>query len=209
MRRCPRLASPPALSLKPAPCWARFSTWLRNNWRDVSPTRARISTRLARRSTRCSPAKRAFEASSSPGVIAAILRGETPSLLAVRPDLPPALDRIVRTCLEKDPEARFASLHDVAMGLQWVRDEMRAGPPSGTDASGAPARRRFSITTAVVATMLVAIILGLSIVGWLLVKAPEGRLQLQHALQVTFATGAETQPAWSPDGGRIAYTAGA
>ncbi len=153
--------------------------------------------------------KRAFEASSSPGVIAAILRGETPSLLAVRPDLPPALDRILRTCLDKDPEARFASMHDVAMGLQWVRDEIRAGPPSGTEASGVPARRRFSITSAVGATMLVAIILGLSMVGWQLVRAPEGRLQLQNALQVTFAMGAETQPAWSPDGGRIAYTAGA
>ena len=94
MRRCPRLALPPRLSLKLAPCWARFSTWPRSNWRDVSPTLARISTRLARRSTRCSPDKRAFEASSSPGVIAAILRGETPSLLAVRPDLPPALERI-------------------------------------------------------------------------------------------------------------------
>ena len=78
--------------------------------------------------------KRAFEASSSAGVIGAILRGETPSLLAVRPDLPPALDRILRTCLEKDPEARFASMHDVAIGLQWVRDEKRGGPPSGKDA---------------------------------------------------------------------------
>ena len=153
--------------------------------------------------------KRAFEASSGPGVIGAILRGDTPSLLAVRPDLPPALNRILRTCLDKDPEARFASMHDVAMGLQWVRDEIKAGPPSGTDASGVPARRRFSITVAVVATMLVAIILGLSMVGWLLAGAPEDRLQLQNALQVTFAMGAETQPAWSPDGGRIAYTAGA
>jgi Tol biopolymer transport system component len=36
---------------------------------------------------------------------------------------------------------------------------------------------------------------------------PESRLQLQHTRQVTFALGAETQPVWSPDGGRIAYTA--
>ena len=150
--------------------------------------------------------KRAFEASSGPGVIGAILRGDTPSLLAVRPDLPPALDRILRTCLDKDPEARFESLRDVTVVLQWMRDEMRA--PTRTDASAVPARRRSSITLAVVTTVLVAIILGLSMAGWPLVREPEGRLQLQHALQVTFAMGAETQPAWSPDGGRIAYTAG-
>ena len=140
-------------------------------------------------------------------MIAAILRGETPSLLAVQPDLPPALDRIRPHVPQKDPEARFASMHDVAMGLQWVRDEIRAGPPSRTDAAEC---RHVDVLRllAVVATMLVAIILGLGMVGWLLVRAPEGRLQLQHALQVTFAMGAETQPAWSPDGGRIAYTAG-
>src|SRR5688572_10750195 len=37
--------------------------------------------------------KRAFDATSSPGLLAAILRGETPSLLAVQPAFPLALDR--------------------------------------------------------------------------------------------------------------------
>ena len=147
--------------------------------------------------------KRAFEASSAAGVSAAVLRGETPSLLTLQPDLPPALERIVRTCLQKDPEARFASMHDVAIGLQWVRDEKRNGPPSGTASPDVPSRKNAAITAAVV-----ALILGVGMVGWLTMGAPESRIQLQHAQQVTFAMGAETRPVWSPDGGRIAYTAG-
>ena len=68
---------------------------------------------------------RAFEAGSTPGLIGAIVRGETPSLLAMQPNLPLALDHIIRTCLEKSPEARFSSLNDVAISLRWARESAR------------------------------------------------------------------------------------
>ena len=47
--------------------------------------------------------KRAFDAGSTPGLIGAIVRGETPSVLAMQPNIPRALDDIIRTCLEKAP----------------------------------------------------------------------------------------------------------
>ena len=72
--------------------------------------------------------KRAFDAARSAGVIAQSGRRATVTRRRVNRISRSALDRIVRTCLEKDPEARFASLHDVAMALQWVREEQRAGP---------------------------------------------------------------------------------
>jgi serine/threonine protein kinase len=94
--------------------------------------------------------KRAFDASSSSAVIGAVLHRDTPSLLGLRGDLPPALERIVGACLQKDPEARLASMHDLAIALQWVRDETRAHAPSLSDTAGRRTRHA-TLALAVVA----------------------------------------------------------
>jgi dienelactone hydrolase len=60
---------------------------------------------------------RAFRGSTSTDVLAALLKDDPPPL----PDkVPPALDRIVRQCLEKRPQDRFSSAHDLALALQAV-----------------------------------------------------------------------------------------
>jgi serine/threonine protein kinase/Tol biopolymer transport system component len=151
--------------------------------------------------------QRAFDAASSPGVIAAILRGETPSLLAARPDLPPALDRIVRTCLAKDPEARFASLHDVAVALQWARDD--ANLPRRPDVVMISGRRRTALRVAL-ATLAAALLTAVTI--WALLSPRELPAQsVQRYEIVTPAASrlnvATTTPslALSPDGRWISY----
>jgi serine/threonine protein kinase len=50
---------------------------------------------------------RAFAAESQSSVIAAVLEREPPSLLAKQPQTPPALDRVVRKCLAKNPDERW------------------------------------------------------------------------------------------------------
>ena len=66
--------------------------------------------------------RRAFEASSQAGLISAILSGEPPAVSAVQPMSPPALDRIVRGCLAKDPDARWQTAHDVGLQLSALGD---------------------------------------------------------------------------------------
>jgi len=83
--------------------------------------------------------RKAFEASSQAGLISAILSGEPPAVSTVQPKAPPALDRIVRGCLAKDPDARWQTAHDVGLQLAGLGD-------SGTSAasavrSAAPRRR--------------------------------------------------------------------
>jgi serine/threonine protein kinase len=34
--------------------------------------------------------------------------------------VPQALDRLVRTCLNKDPDQRWQSAHDIALELEWI-----------------------------------------------------------------------------------------
>ena len=74
--------------------------------------------------------KRAFEGKTQASLIAAVLDREPVPLGQVQPMAPPALDRVIRTCLAKDPDDRFQNAHDVMLQLEWIRDAgSQAGVP--------------------------------------------------------------------------------
>ena len=62
--------------------------------------------------------RRAFKADSAAETMHAILKEEPPDLLETARAMPPALERIVDHCLEKRPEQRFQSAHDLAFDLK-------------------------------------------------------------------------------------------
>ena len=64
--------------------------------------------------------RRAFEASSDPALIAAILKAEPPPLSQVQPPVPLALEVLIRRCLAKDAGARFRSGGEVRAALRQV-----------------------------------------------------------------------------------------
>jgi Tol biopolymer transport system component len=64
----------------------------------------------------------AFPGSNAASVIAAILDREPPQADAVVPGVPPALGMILKACLEKDPEDRVQSAHDLLLDLRRLRD---------------------------------------------------------------------------------------
>ena len=61
---------------------------------------------------------RAFHRDSAAETMSAILREEPPDLSATNKSVQPGLERIVRHCLEKNPEERFYSTRDVAFDLE-------------------------------------------------------------------------------------------
>ncbi len=71
--------------------------------------------------------RKAFEGQSQASLIAAILTAEPPSVSAIQPMTPVALDRVVRSCLAKDPEERWQSAHDIASELKWIAQSSQAG----------------------------------------------------------------------------------
>jgi serine/threonine protein kinase len=74
--------------------------------------------------------RRAFEASSQASLIGAILHTEPPPVSSLVPVAPPALDRVVRQCLAKDPDNRWQSARDIAGELQWIAEaDSQAGLP--------------------------------------------------------------------------------
>ena len=64
--------------------------------------------------------RRPFGGDSTADTMGAILRDDPPDLPQTTPPIPPALDRIVRRCLEKNPAERFHSARDLAFTLETI-----------------------------------------------------------------------------------------
>jgi serine/threonine protein kinase len=71
-----------------------------------------------------------FEAESMAVLHADILGSRAPSLLDLRPEIPPALDAIVQRCLEKDPAARFGNMRELGAALAQIAMVTSAVEPS-------------------------------------------------------------------------------
>ena len=64
--------------------------------------------------------QRAFQGKSRTSLFAAIVGGEPRPLRELQPLTPPALEHVIQKCLEKDPEHRWQSAHDIAEELRWI-----------------------------------------------------------------------------------------
>ncbi len=64
--------------------------------------------------------KKAFTGKSHASLIAAILSSEPVPISSIQPLAPPSLERVVKSCLAKDPEDRWQTTHDVMIELKWI-----------------------------------------------------------------------------------------
>jgi len=146
--------------------------------------------------------KRAFEGKSQASVIAAILEREPPPISTLQPLAPPGLERLVKTCLAKDPDRRRQSMHDVLLDLQWIAE---GGSQAGVPAALA-ARRRGTSRLAWAVAGAAGIAAVAFAVGYFARKpaAPELiRFQIPAPAMVTEMT----SPKVSPDGRYVAFSA--
>ncbi|HEX6791223.1 MAG TPA: protein kinase [Candidatus Krumholzibacteria bacterium] len=141
---------------------------------------------------------RAFEGKSQASLISAIMSSQPAPASQISPLAPPALDRIIAQCLAKDPDERFQSAHDVRLGLDMLRDGSGVvAAPAIT--GGAKARSRWPLVLA--AGVVIGAVIGFAAARWLVPAAhvePPRVSTLVHS-------GADQQPAASPDGKTIAF----
>ena len=102
--------------------------------------------------------KQPFRKPTSAETMTAILNEDPPSISQMTPTAPPGLQRLVHRCLEKDPEHRFHSAHDLAFALEALSDSgimgSSAAHPAQTDTANRS--RTFIAAGAVVLTVLAA-----------------------------------------------------
>jgi Tol biopolymer transport system component len=143
--------------------------------------------------------KHAFDGKSQASVIAAILEHEPQPVSTFQPMTPPALDRLIRTCLAKDPEERIQTAHDVKLQLQWIAEgDSRPGAAERIPAG----RGRWHYAGWLVAGALFLLITAAGVAWW---KASNKRLTPMYFLaSVPFAA---NDLALSPDGRTLAMVA--
>jgi tRNA A-37 threonylcarbamoyl transferase component Bud32 len=97
---------------------------------------------------------KAFSGTSQASLISAILSADPPSISTHQAKTPPALDRVVRTCLAKDPDERWQSAGDVAKELKWVAESSPVGATVLTAAGRQRGRERLAWGVAALAILL-------------------------------------------------------
>jgi serine/threonine protein kinase len=145
---------------------------------------------------------RAFQRETNAETMTAILREEPPELATDGRTVSPALDEVVRHCLEKRPEERFQSARDLAFALRALSGSQttsgRAAVAAPDDVTGG--RRRVLPWVAMAALVVAAFLAGrLSIPNIGPAATPVAFEQL------TDAQGVESEPTLSPDGRNVAY----
>jgi Tol biopolymer transport system component len=151
--------------------------------------------------------RKAFSGASQASLIAAILTTEPPPVSASQELSPPALDRLVRMCMAKDPGSRWQSAHDVALQLQAIAEGAAA-----TQAAAAPAQASrlrwlpWAVAAAAFAGALAVIIsrspppvVAPSRSVRFALPPPEGKLFFSSFETTTLAV--------SPDGSKVAFVA--
>ena len=144
--------------------------------------------------------RKAFQGAKLPSLVGAILSAD-PAPMAVKPFTPSWLERLVRRCLEKDPEERYQSMRDIVL-------ELRNPPPQEAVPVAAPSKAsRWPWAIAAVAILFA---------GWTWVHRPATTATaVAYNLEVSppegeslYQDGASGIQAISPDGRTLAFIAG-
>src|SRR5215470_9530904 len=141
---------------------------------------------------------RAFRRDTSAETMTAVLKDDPPELTDAQHPISPALDRIVRRCLEKSPEQRFQSAKDLAFALEAL---------SGTSHPSAPqakivAARRKPLTIAVAVLCGIAALAGAYFAGTQRRSSKQARFE-----RLTFQRGHIRGARFTHDGQGVIYSA--
>ena len=144
---------------------------------------------------------KAFDGKSHASLIVSILEHNPPSASSLQPVSSSALDRLITTCLAKDPNERWSSIRDVGLQLKWISE------PTGPDSARASAvtargvkRQRILMGAAL---LFFVTSLALAIPYWFRsVESPE---VIRYSIDWATTSPELTVPMLSPDGRQVAF----
>ena len=143
--------------------------------------------------------QRAFRGESAASTMAAILKEDPPDLSLTSKNVSPGLERLVRHCLEKNPERRFQSARDLAYDLE-TQTPVASGATAGVSTGMRSRRWRIPLILA-----LVGIGLG-ALAGWSLHAIRQMPVAPSYR-RLTFRRGTVYSARFAPDGQTVVYSA--
>jgi Tol biopolymer transport system component len=133
--------------------------------------------------------------------MAAILKEDPPDLSVTNQNVSPGLERILRHCLEKNPERRFQSASDIAFALETLSGLSAA---SGVAAAASAIRPRRSRAAPAIAAGLALLAVGILAGSWF---AGGRSPSLPTYQRLTYRRGFVSNARFAPDGQTILYSA--
>ena len=156
-----------------------------------------------------STGKRPFQGKSQISLASSILENDPEPISALKPQAPSAFQHLVTTCLQKNPEDRFQTAHDIKLELQWIAAD-KSAPTAAALPAPAPSKSRERLNWA--AGLAAAIVLGAA-AGTTLHRpaqsVPSIRTVINPPDQTTLNLTGDSggPPILSPDGTSIAFAA--
>jgi len=144
--------------------------------------------------------RRAFMADTQASLIGAIMHEQPQPISTVQPMVPPAFDRVIQSCLAKDPEDRWQTAHDVKLQLQWIAE---GGSVVGLPAP-VSARRKSRERLAWIAFAVAALVATVFAVGYVR-RAPAPLLQTRFEIAPPPELTTVGSPRISPDGRYLVF----
>ncbi|MGH9523734.1 MAG: protein kinase domain-containing protein [Terriglobales bacterium] len=155
-----------------------------------------------------STGKRPFEGKSQLKIASAILEDQPAEIRTLRPDVPATMERIISTCLSKDPLTRFQCARDLKLQLGWLREDGQV--------SKAPIEERAAKTSgmarwAIAAALLACAVVFVAVQLWWRAQPPlmlSAYILPPDNTSFTIANDDASGPlVLSPDGKQVAFVA--
>ena len=99
--------------------------------------------------------QKAFSGATHASLITSIMSAQPSSITSFQTMSPPALDRVVQTCVDKDPDRRWQSAADIGRQLRWLGEEPR-GAAAVLPVAGASRKREWLAWSLAAAAALAA-----------------------------------------------------
>ncbi len=142
--------------------------------------------------------KQAFSGDSSVELMNAILKEEPPELASKDRRIPPALERVVTHCLEKNPDDRFQSARDLGFALEALTTTSDSGSFTPLQPASRARVRRHQLGVAA----LCGLLFGAALTFWLARPSPSEPPTFRY---LTYS-GHDYSPSAAPNGRAIAFT---
>jgi len=154
--------------------------------------------------------KRPFAGKSQLSLASSILEHDPAPISALKPQIPPAFEHVVTVCLQKNPEERFQTAHDVKLQLQWIASGLSSSAVGAFPAATPRAARRERLGW--IAALVAAVVLG-GVGGAFLLRPGRSTRVVRATVNppekttLNLAGDNAGPPVLSPDGASIAFTA--
>ncbi len=146
-----------------------------------------------------------FGGSSAVSLMFSIIKDSPTPVLALRPDLPLDLGRIIKRCLAKEPSRRYQSAHDLRNDLEELKQQVDSGEAYAVSTSRHARGSRSTPRRLLAALIVAAVAAGAYMLYSRQRVASPAKLEATFS-QITGLPGVEWFPSLSPDGKWVVYS---